>query len=393
MIHKTFSGRQNINSHTLSKFQYDFNRSLLGDGYEECQVESIIQIYNALGDKQSQDLFNARLSYSLTKDFSVMNNYFDQYLLSYEDNMKKLLPEYISNPNANLYIFGAGVVFWYVRQCLPSIQWKGIIDNNFGCSGDILCGLPIMRFEEFIALDSTENTYIGIAVSNNEARKAIQKQIQDSGLDFDEHCFDLNPILSEVNAICEKQYFDFPGLIPASNEIFVDCGVFDGASSKAFIEWCNGNYKHVFAFEPDSRQYSQIYKTLSGAKNFTLFDFGCWDKSETITFFNNIPSQLSLANDKQNAGTTSIKVARMDDLIGDEKVTFIKMDIEGAEYQALSGAEQIIRKNKPRLAICVYHRPEDIIKIPELILSFRDDYKFYLRHPFYSSSQTVLFAI
>ena len=68
------------------------------------------------------------------------------------------------------------------------------------------------------------------------------------------------------------------------------------------------------------------------------------------------------------------------------------MDIEGAEIPALKGAEMIIRDVKPKLAISIYHRPEDIIEIPELLLQYRSDYQFYLRHYSLHAYDTVLYA-
>lgn len=82
----------------------------------------------------------------------------------------------------------------------------------------------------------------------------------------------------------------------------------------------------------------------------------------------------------------------MDNLIS-EKVTFIKMDIEGAEYNALLGCKKIIREQKPKLAICIYHKPEDIIEIPELILSINKEYQFYIRHYSTTWAETILYAL
>ena len=76
-----------------------------------------------------------------------------------------------------------------------------------------------------------------------------------------------------------------------------------------------------------------------------------------------------------------------------EAPTFIKMDIEGAEKEALIGAEQIIRCHKPKLAICVYHKPEDIYVLPELINSFREDYRFYLDLRKYGSTRHAGFGL
>ena len=91
-------------------------------------------------------------------------------------------------------------------------------------------------------------------------------------------------------------------------------------------------------------------------------------------------------------GGTCIPVTSLDAVI-DGKVTFIKMDIEGAEYEALKGAERLIREYKPKLAVSVYHKPEDIWELPGLILSFCPEYTFYLRHYSLSSEETVLYAV
>jgi hypothetical protein len=75
-----------------------------------------------------------------------------------------------------------------------------------------------------------------------------------------------------------------------------------------------------------------------------------------------------------------------------EPVTFIKMDIEGGEYNALVGAREIIREQKPKLAISVYHRDDDLIKIPLLIHEMLPEYRFYLRHHTPFNVDTVLYA-
>ena len=80
-------------------------------------------------------------------------------------------------------------------------------------------------------------------------------------------------------------------------------------------------------------------------------------------------------------------------IIKDDKITFLKMDIEGSELKALHGARKIIQRDKPKLAICVYHKPEDIIEIPLYINSLVPEYKFYMRHYGYTPANTVLYAI
>ena len=92
-------------------------------------------------------------------------------------------------------------------------------------------------------------------------------------------------------------------------------------------------------------------------------------------------------------GTVTIETAAIDEIVKDDKVTFLKLDVEGAEMKALQGAKNTIMKNKPRLAVCIYHKPEDIIEIPAHLLSLNPDYYFYIRYYNFSYNETVLYAI
>lgn len=82
----------------------------------------------------------------------------------------------------------------------------------------------------------------------------------------------------------------------------------------------------------------------------------------------------------------------MDSLI-EEKVSFVKMDIEGAEAIALKGAKNHILNDHPKLAICCYHKPEDLWKIPEQVMAIRNDYRLYLRHYTDGLHESVMYFI
>ena len=92
-----------------------------------------------------------------------------------------------------------------------------------------------------------------------------------------------------------------------------------------------------------------------------------------------------------------VKTARMiklDSLLRHEKVSFIKMDIEGSELEALKGAQTIIKEQRPKMAICVYHKIEDLWKIPLFLHKINPEYKIYIRHHAkFWVSETVCYAI
>lgn len=92
-------------------------------------------------------------------------------------------------------------------------------------------------------------------------------------------------------------------------------------------------------------------------------------------------------------GNIIVQTTTIDEISDNKPISFIKMDIEGAELEALKGAAQTIQRNKPKLAICVYHKPEDILDIPGYILELNADYRLYLRHYSYTPTETVLYAI
>ncbi len=98
---------------------------------------------------------------------------------------------------------------------------------------------------------------------------------------------------------------------------------------------------------------------------------------------------------RENTSTHEIEipVCALDEICVDNDVSFIKMDIEGSEKNALIGAENTIRRCKPKLAISIYHKNEDIWELPEMILQMNENYRLYLRHYSLAGEDTVLYAI
>lgn len=183
-----------------------------------------------------------------------------------------------------------------------------------------------------------------------------------------------------------KQYFESFLDLKEEGEIFVDIGGFDGYTSQEFIRRYP-QYHSIHLFEPDARNLSIAKDRLKGFKNISFYQLGLSNKKQTLRF-NASGSSSKICKD----GSVMIDVDRLDDVMN-KPVTFIKMDTEGAESDAIEGAGKIVKKYHPKLAICVYHKVCDFWKIPEQIFSIRDDYDVYLRHYTESIYETVMFFI
>lgn len=180
------------------------------------------------------------------------------------------------------------------------------------------------------------------------------------------------------------QYFeDFLEL--QDNEVFIDAGGYDGQTSIEFIKHCP-KYKAVYIFEPSEENILLAKDNLKDYLNINFISKGLSDKNETLKFDTGSGSASSISE----YGTVKIVVDTLDNLV-QEKVTFIKMDIEGAEGLAIDGMKRHIQEDHPKLAISVYHKADDFWKIPEQILNIRDDYNIYMRHYTEGTDETVMF--
>lgn len=184
--------------------------------------------------------------------------------------------------------------------------------------------------------------------------------------------------LSKIYSDLKNIYFDKDIINLTKNEVFLDGGAYDGDTLKPFLKTTNRLFKKILCFEPDIQSYSNLKKyvkiTLKDSRIVILKE-GLGKIKDTVSFTNegNLQSKISMA------GEEKINIVPIDSYIK-EDFTFIKLDIEGYEKEALLGAKKAIKKTKPKLAICSYHYLEDLWSIPLLIKKLNPNYKIYLRH-------------
>lgn len=178
--------------------------------------------------------------------------------------------------------------------------------------------------------------------------------------------------------------------IPVLSGGAVDCGAFTGDTVRKYLD-VTGNAKgKVWAFEPDPENFKKLLASCCEFPNVECLNYGVWDKDEILSFSANGSGDSSISAD----GDIKVTCKKIDDLIVGDKVGFIKMDVEGAERQALVGAREVIRRDKPVLAISAYHLWDDLAVLPLLIDEITaDDYKIYLRHHGIAAEELVIYAI
>lgn len=196
--------------------------------------------------------------------------------------------------------------------------------------------------------------------------------------------------------LCEtdhKQYFA-PLPIPDNGySNFIDCGAFDGDTIRELYKHC-GKVENIFLFEPcvENLDLLQNYVTTNQsnlADHVVLFPCGVWDKIEQLRF----ASESAAASSISAEGDTLIQGVAIDEVLFGFDPTFIKMDVEGAELQALFGAATTIKRCTPTLAISVYHSLSHFWEIPELIKNLNPEYRFHLRTYGASGFETVMYAV
>jgi len=167
-----------------------------------------------------------------------------------------------------------------------------------------------------------------------------------------------------------NQYFEDFLALRADGESFADVGSFDGMTSVEFARRAPG-FRHITAFEPSPENARRVAANLApfGGDRVTIEQCGLSDHTGTATFAADAGSSSRLSH----AGDTVIQLRRLDDL-GVDPPTFVKIDVEGAEIPAIRGGLGTVARYRPRLAISVYHRADDLWRIPEAVDEAGVDY-------------------
>lgn len=177
---------------------------------------------------------------------------------------------------------------------------------------------------------------------------------------------------------------------PNLNEHYVDLGAYNGDTIKEMLEITKNRYVRIYALEPDRKNFKKLMKFIDGKEHIYAYNNAAWCVDTKLPFASKAGRQSSLANQ----GDKYIESRSVDSILEGGEATIIKMDVEGAEREALWGSCQTISKYNPRLMVALYHRNEDIYELPLLVNKLNPRYKLYIRHQLYIPAwETNLYAV
>jgi FkbM family methyltransferase len=204
---------------------------------------------------------------------------------------------------------------------------------------------------------------------------------------------------NEIYSVYTEEMYRIPGKFELNiAEHIADCGSFNGDTIK-YLGRHISDYRKIYAIEMDGINFGQLLSNTKDYKNIEYYNVGICDHDGSAVYTSNAEVTNIYSSARQSVGSavdnqaSSVRLTTLDSLLSGKPVSFLKMDIEGAEPAALRGAEKIIREQKPKCAICVYHNPEHFFEVPFLLKQFVPEYKIYFRHHTQQLYETICYAI
>lgn len=189
------------------------------------------------------------------------------------------------------------------------------------------------------------------------------------------------------------QYFPPDIFLLREDEYFIDCGAFDGDTVRSFLEQTRGRFNRIVAFEPDPSNFSELLAGLdippTVRERISTVAAAVGARQETVRF----EAMGTPASAVSEAGGIEVKCTTLDDALRNQSPTMLKLDIEGAELDALEGGVQTIARTTPIMAVCLYHRQEHLWQIPLKLHQLCPTSRLYLRSYCVNGCDLVCYAV
>lgn len=365
------------------------------------------KLYHLLEDKLSEDIFWARLQFDCDANFENEARLLALSPMDLSEEVQfhlqfKSVCERLRAEEKQLFLYGAGPIGKTLGQWILEAggDFFAYCARNHEKYVDGVNGKRVYPPE--YVFENADKCFV--LIPNIVTGAEIFQILAAHHFPREQIRFWIRPELSM--ALNAQQYFSFPELFPKGTA-FVDAGCYDCGTSKNFAQWCCGDYSKIFAFEPDPESYQRcLMNADQSGLRLELFPLGLSNRTDTLRFSASGTGGSHIVQTpdaEQTSGFTGIigkvskeevgiQVTTLDRIVGDTKVGFIKMDIEGAELDALHGAAKTILRDKPMLAVCVYHKCGDVLAIMDYLHELVPQYRFWLRQYGAYGAETILYA-
>lgn len=354
-----------------------------------------------------------------------------------EDKMISLFEKYDNTVGNDIVYWGAGATLniWWNDMLRTGLRPKYIVDKK-RC-GESFNGIPIRSPNEINKISGfVDMNYIVFSV-NAETYLSIKNDIALLGVDkkriyscsaiyfhhyktevlklyhmleddlSKQHLYSFlesrmeGHIMKTSEIEIERQYFS-PYVFSRidKNEVYVDAGAYAGDTLERFLFHKFGTFGRYYAFEPFERSYlalrsraERLIKEWALDENkIVIENMALSRKTGKVGMSSELPPICAVVVEDDEVDEKSISSSSIDDYFKDIHISTIKADIEGSEQAMLLGARAVILRDKPKMALSVYHLPSDIIELPKIINSIREDYHFMLRCHIEDGEDTVLYV-
>lgn len=349
--------------------------------YDECVINEILSRKNKVliygNMAYAIDSMHFLRNHGIAVDAFVVDSWADRF----DDNIEGIPVKSVDMMIPCIENYDVVIGFQNIEKCRTMLGMRQWLKTNV-----------YMFWEPIAHVQWKHDWYLSHVEDFATARSLLADELSQKTLDALIEARETGNIEPLMKSAVPNQYFNYLTYEKDfSEETFLDCGAFNGDTILAYNQFTAGKFKKIIAFEPELENANKIKENTGGIHDIHIISKGLWEKETTLNF----TSDSSASRVEEN-GTSSVEVTSIDSIMNGEQVSFVKMDIEGAEYEAMRGAEKTIRKWMPKLAICVYHKCDDIFKFIAFLDEFKSEerkYVFYLRHHTCAAYETVLYAV
>jgi FkbM family methyltransferase len=327
-----------------------------------------------------EDFYDLDILYFVDNDIQKQGGFFSVK----EKKLPIHSPKAIESEKNDYVVLIASI---YDVEIKGQLEQMGCVDNYFSFK-------RLLRSHKMYRVGPEEDQ--ALVDSNVHAINSVRNMLSDekSKVVFDTVIRNARTGDNRYTEIAEDgQYFDLDIVIPIPNEVFVDVGTFDGSTIASFLKFCQQEYAMIYGFDADRMNFKKCQERFGDIPNIELVNKALWNKN-TKLYFTEAEGDKSHISEN---GKTIVEAVTLDDFFSSGErgaVTFIKMDIEGAEMEALEGSKNTILQYKPRLALSIYHHTNHYWEIPLYVKQLVPEYRFYVRHYHFAAYyDTVLYAV